>query len=916
AVSAVNRDMDGTPPGAERRPLLLGNQVVADELIQTSEVGSGQLMFLDQTSLTVAPNSNIVLDTYVYDPVEQTGDMAISLTRGVLRFVGGRISKSRDVEVRTPTATIGIRGGMVMIIVGEDGATRVIFTAGEYVVVTDGVGTEVALSRPNAMANIPVGGIAEFIGLATSADYGRAYARLEGSGDGGSGIAAAQGSPGATDPDAATGEIAAVNSAVEGGETNQPISTSGEQPVSEPEEAITLGNLALDPNSDVGLQPPVQEDPAMGPPPPPPPPATTVLGGGVFTETLDLQTFTSVTQGSLIGTTASGEVITVPVPETPGDFVADFSSGPTPTFFAESIANNSGFFEFGQTPGTAGSSTTLGSLSGVGFADLDEEFYFAEITSGSFERGVVIFGEPTPGQQSVSSLENGSVPASANTVSVFQAEPTLVDGGSTDIPVLVIANGGEARFPHPSHTLASNGGQVLITSATIRNDPSLGQVSTFTVSAPVLFQDGTGGLRFGGKAFATTVDGTGFFEISEPTVGTFENINGDTVFGEDNQYMLLTSLRRAANGSPSGTADFETDNFGTQRLLGGTDSPEDPFANVATLNPAGEELVLDPFPRALGPATAVAAAQAQGLAVEPLLTGYAAGVARCSDGACGSQLTTTGDSGVIGVRGEAVSQFQTTASGQDSNTMLFALDLEYDDPTGQGQAQTDPDFIAFSTNEERSVYADDSRFGGSFAFESPDPSAPSYTFGYFAMTPENAGSLASLFPSGTLPQSDYLTWGVWSATYDTSSAAGAPREDGIQLGFFVQGAPPDPNLIGPTLGTVSYSGSAAGERVLLGSGFSEKVGGTFSATYDFEVSRGTFDISIGNGAITGASMVGDPSNLAAYTVTGAGAGLQLEATGGFFAGGNDPVAATAGDFRIEDQLNNAVTTGVFGGDRQ
>ncbi|MEM7743575.1 MAG: hypothetical protein AAF409_07675, partial [Pseudomonadota bacterium] len=46
AVSAVNRDMDGTPPGAERRPLLLGNQVVADELIQTSEVGSGQLMFL------------------------------------------------------------------------------------------------------------------------------------------------------------------------------------------------------------------------------------------------------------------------------------------------------------------------------------------------------------------------------------------------------------------------------------------------------------------------------------------------------------------------------------------------------------------------------------------------------------------------------------------------------------------------------------------------------------------------------------------------------------------------------------------------------------------------------------------------------------------------------------------------------
>lgn len=41
SVAAVNRDMEGTPPAAERRALNLGNRVVTDELIQTSPLGSG-----------------------------------------------------------------------------------------------------------------------------------------------------------------------------------------------------------------------------------------------------------------------------------------------------------------------------------------------------------------------------------------------------------------------------------------------------------------------------------------------------------------------------------------------------------------------------------------------------------------------------------------------------------------------------------------------------------------------------------------------------------------------------------------------------------------------------------------------------------------------------------------------------------
>ena len=108
-VAAVNRDMDGIPPASERRNLFLGDQVVQNERIQTSPRGSGQLMFIDQTSLTVAPNSNLVIDEYVYSAAQEKGDLAINLTKGALRFIGGRLTKKRTAIVRTPTATIGIR---------------------------------------------------------------------------------------------------------------------------------------------------------------------------------------------------------------------------------------------------------------------------------------------------------------------------------------------------------------------------------------------------------------------------------------------------------------------------------------------------------------------------------------------------------------------------------------------------------------------------------------------------------------------------------------------------------------------------------------------------------------------------------------------------------------------------------------
>jgi FecR protein len=115
AAGAVNPATAGTPPGRPTRVIELGARVIHKERIQTTTGGSVQLIFLDKTTLNVGPNSDLVIDEFIYDPSRGAGQMAVSMTKGVLRFVGGNISHAGNASVKTPAATLGIRGGVATI---------------------------------------------------------------------------------------------------------------------------------------------------------------------------------------------------------------------------------------------------------------------------------------------------------------------------------------------------------------------------------------------------------------------------------------------------------------------------------------------------------------------------------------------------------------------------------------------------------------------------------------------------------------------------------------------------------------------------------------------------------------------------------------------------------------------------------
>lgn len=166
-VATNEPTLRGTPPGKVVRELRIGTSIEANELISSSASGRGQLLFLDQTTLSIGPNTSILLDKFVFDPTGGQGDFALKLTQGTLRFIGGTISQTKSVTITTPTATIGIRGSLALVEFEND-QTRAIFLAGDEMCINSNqVQVPVCTSRQ--------GGILSDSGYAGSVDQGSLF---------------------------------------------------------------------------------------------------------------------------------------------------------------------------------------------------------------------------------------------------------------------------------------------------------------------------------------------------------------------------------------------------------------------------------------------------------------------------------------------------------------------------------------------------------------------------------------------------------------------------------------------------------------------------------------------------------------------------------------------------------------------
>ncbi len=114
AVFAVRAD--GT-----RVQLQVGSQVFQGDVLESGADGAIGVMLADQTTFSMGENGKMVLDEMIYDPAAQTGSVSMSVVQGVFTFVSGQVAKTDPdaMSLKTPVATIGIRGTQVGIEIGE-----------------------------------------------------------------------------------------------------------------------------------------------------------------------------------------------------------------------------------------------------------------------------------------------------------------------------------------------------------------------------------------------------------------------------------------------------------------------------------------------------------------------------------------------------------------------------------------------------------------------------------------------------------------------------------------------------------------------------------------------------------------------------------------------------------------------------
>lgn len=112
-VMSVSGTASAIDPQGRERPIAKGAELYAGERVVTTESGLVQMRLHDGGYISVRPGTEMVIDQFVQDEKDASkSSFLVSLLRGGFRSITGLIGRTNPsgYQIRTPTATIGIRG--------------------------------------------------------------------------------------------------------------------------------------------------------------------------------------------------------------------------------------------------------------------------------------------------------------------------------------------------------------------------------------------------------------------------------------------------------------------------------------------------------------------------------------------------------------------------------------------------------------------------------------------------------------------------------------------------------------------------------------------------------------------------------------------------------------------------------------
>lgn len=133
-VKATGSFYIATADGRRLDPKELTSATISDGArLVTGADGHVQLTLPDETTFTAGPDTNIVLDSFVYSQDDSLHAATVSLTKGIFRWVTGALTNSAvaDLKIKLPAGIGGIRGTDFIARVNADGSGTVKLYSGK-----------------------------------------------------------------------------------------------------------------------------------------------------------------------------------------------------------------------------------------------------------------------------------------------------------------------------------------------------------------------------------------------------------------------------------------------------------------------------------------------------------------------------------------------------------------------------------------------------------------------------------------------------------------------------------------------------------------------------------------------------------------------------------------------------------------
>lgn len=104
----------------------IGTEVQSMDAAVTTN-GTMRIDFIDDTRVDITQHSKLIIDEFVFDPANDIGSLSLKASLGTVRYASGQIAKKykQNVKIRTPSATIGVRGTDFVMVVDEVGGSLI-----------------------------------------------------------------------------------------------------------------------------------------------------------------------------------------------------------------------------------------------------------------------------------------------------------------------------------------------------------------------------------------------------------------------------------------------------------------------------------------------------------------------------------------------------------------------------------------------------------------------------------------------------------------------------------------------------------------------------------------------------------------------------------------------------------------------